>query len=52
MAFPDSWIYVLSEEGIQRVAYDDTEHYRVTRNFLDNPQRTFKILFAEEGNTE
>jgi predicted ATPase len=52
MAYPDSWIYVLGEDGIRKVAYADTEHYRVTRNFLDHPQRTFKILFADESDTE
>ena len=52
MAYPDSWIYVLREDGIRQVAYVDTEHYRVTRSFLDNPERTLKRLFTEESNTE
>lgn len=35
MAYPNSWIYVFSEAGIQRVAYEETEHYRVTKAFLN-----------------
>lgn len=49
MAYPDSWIYVLKDDGIRQMPYVDTEHYRVTSSFLDNPQRAFKILFAEDG---
>jgi hypothetical protein len=48
MAYPDARIYLLNNEGIQEVAYADTEHYLVTRGFLTNPQRTLSVLFAEE----
>lgn len=45
MAYPDAWIYEFSQSGIERVAYEDTEHYRITRNFLANPDRMMRILF-------
>lgn len=45
MAYPDAWIYEFSQSGIERVAYEDTEHYRITRSFLANPQRMMRILF-------
>ena len=32
----------------QEIAYRETEHYRVTRDFLNAPERFFKHLFAEE----
>lgn len=48
MAYPDSWIYLFSTEGIRRVEYTDTEHYLVTRGFLSNPKRTLDILLADE----
>jgi predicted ATPase len=48
MAYPDARIYLLDFEGIREVAYTDTEHYLVTRGFLSNPQRTLKILLADE----
>lgn len=45
MAYPGAWIYEFSQSGIARVAYEDTEHYRITRDFLANPQRMMRILF-------
>ncbi len=45
MAYPGAWIYSLSDTGLQRVDYDDTEHVRVTRAFLDDPDRMLRRLF-------
>jgi len=45
MAFPEAYIYSFSPKGIERIDYKDTEHYRVTRDFLTNPQRMLKLLF-------
>jgi len=44
LAYPDASIYHFSEEGIAPIAYEDTEHYIVTKGFLDDPQRMIKIL--------
>jgi len=45
MAFPNALLYRLGPNGIERVAYEDTEHYRITRDFLNSPERFFKTLF-------
>jgi predicted ATPase len=45
MAFPDAYIYQFSPSGIERVVYEETEHYRVTRSFLSNPERMMRVLF-------
>jgi len=45
MAYPKARIYRLGPDGIQPVAYEDTEHYRITREFLNSPERFFKTLF-------
>ncbi len=45
MAYPEATIYLFSTDGIERVEYTDTEHYRVTRDFLLRPQRMLDILF-------
>lgn len=45
MAYPNALIYRLGPNGIDRVAYEDTEHYRITRDFLNSPERYFKTLF-------
>lgn len=37
MGFPDAMIYEIQEDGIQQVAYKETDHYRITKTFLDNP---------------
>lgn len=47
MAYPDATIYQLSDQGIERVAYEDTEHYQVTRSFLTGRERYFREIFAE-----
>ncbi len=44
MAYPDAWIYRLGADGVQRIAYEDTEHFRVTRDFLADPQRMLRVL--------
>ena len=49
MAFPGARIYELSEEGIRTVEYRETEHYQLTKRFLDNPERMLRYLLEEEG---
>ena len=34
MAYPDALIYALTPDGLSEIAYRETEHYRVARNFL------------------
>ncbi|UNC93227.1 AAA family ATPase [Candidatus Contubernalis alkaliaceticus] len=47
MAYPHAKIYQLSEEGYSEVHYKETEHYRVTRNFLKDTERFLKYLLEE-----
>jgi len=47
MAFPDAEILEFSEDGIKRVNYRDTEHYKITKQFLDNPEKMLHYLFRE-----
>ncbi len=48
MAYPDSTIYECTSDGINEVAYEETEHFQVTRDFLMNRERMLKILFEVE----
>ena len=48
MAYPEARIYLFDREGIRETAYNETEHYLVTRGFLSNPRRTLDILLADE----
>ena len=45
MAFPDADILELSEEGIKSISYKETEHYIITKRFLDAPEKMFAELF-------
>jgi predicted ATPase len=38
MAYPDSLIYQCNPNGISEIAYQETEHFKVTRRFLSDPQ--------------
>jgi predicted ATPase len=46
MAYPGALIYYLGPDGMVRTAYEETEHYVITRDFLSAPERYFKTLFA------
>lgn len=47
MSYPNATIYSLKEEGIDEVKYTDTEHFVVTKNFLNTHERMLKILMDE-----
>ena len=47
MAYPQARIYQLTPEGIAETAYQDTEHYAVTRAFLQNPGKMLDVLLEE-----
>ncbi len=48
LAYPGASLYQLEGEGIYPIAYADTEHYMLTRDFLNNPGRFFRYLFSTE----
>ncbi len=47
MAYPNAWIYQVSPRGLERVAYEDTEHYEITRNFLNRNKDMMAQLLGE-----
>lgn len=47
MAFPGARIYELSGTGIRPVEYQETEHYQLTKRFLDDPERMLRYLLEE-----
>jgi predicted ATPase len=47
MAYPHSYIYLLTEKGIKRVNYEDTDHYRITRDFLNRHEKMMHYLLSE-----
>ncbi len=47
LCYPDCEIFSLDGERIRLVKAEETEHYRITREFLENPERYFRHLFGE-----
>jgi predicted ATPase len=47
MAYPGATIYQLDETGIREIAYEETEHYQVTRDFLNQRERMLRVLMEE-----
>lgn len=45
MAYPNAEILRFSEDGIAPVSYKQTEHYQITKQFLDAPERMLKMIF-------
>lgn len=48
MAYPNARIYLFSENGIREVAFEDTDHYRVAKDFLNHREQMLQVLFEEE----
>ena len=49
LGYPDAVLFGLDGDAIREIPYRETEHYLVTRDFLNSPERYFKHLFAVEG---
>ena len=48
VADPGAKILLLDENGITEVAYEETEHYSVTRSFLGNYKKMLRHLLEED----
>jgi predicted ATPase len=48
LAYPDAWIYQTTSTGLERVEYEDTDHYQVTRQFLNHRRTYLETLLAED----
>ena len=46
LAYPGAALFSLDGDGIEEIAYRETKHYLITRDFLNSPERFFKHLFA------
>ena len=47
MSYPGAAIYLLSEKGIERTEYRHTEHYILTRRFLNDPEGMLRTVFGD-----
>ncbi|MBQ9861208.1 MAG: AAA family ATPase [Clostridia bacterium] len=48
MAFPRATVYEFSSDGIRQVDYRNTDHYLVTKRFLNDPEGMVRQLLNEQ----
>lgn len=48
MAYPQAALLKFDERGIHPTEYKKTEHYQVSRAFLEKPQKMLRVLFSEQ----
>ena len=48
LSYPNARILFLSEEGIREVKYEETEHYMITKRFLNDHVRMVRQLLSED----
>jgi predicted ATPase len=44
MAYPNAWLYQITADGLKRIEYHETEHYIVSKRFLNDPEGQMKRL--------
>ena len=52
LGYPGATIYMFTEDKVARVPYTETEHYVVTRSFLNNPEGMLRELLADPPEDE
>ncbi len=50
MTLPNAQILEFSENGIKSVRYQETEHFQITKTFLDNPEKMIHYLLNDTDN--
>jgi len=48
LGYPDAWIYQTTSSGLERVEYEDTDHFQVTRSFLNRRQTFLDVLLEDD----
>ena len=48
LGFPGATIYLFAEEALTRTTYLETEHYQITKAFLDRPERMLDELLRTD----
>jgi len=48
MAYPGAWIYQLDENGPHRIEWEETEHAKLTKQFMNRPEAFLNALFEKD----
>ncbi|MFC0215609.1 hypothetical protein ACFFK0_24745 [Paenibacillus chartarius] len=46
--YPGAAIWHFTDTSVHPIAYEETEHYELTRDYLNNRERYYCMLFTEE----
>lgn len=49
MAFPNAEILEFTKDGIRKVSYQDTEHFKITKTFLESPEKMLHYLLNKDS---
>lgn len=49
MTFPNAQILEFSQDGIKETKYQDTEHFQITKSFLENPEKMLHYLLDDSN---
>jgi predicted ATPase len=52
LGYPGATIYLFTDRAIARVPYTETEHYVITKSFLDNPERMLRELLSDPSDED
>ena len=52
LSYPGAVLFSLDGDSIREIAYHESDHFRVTRDFLNSPERYFKHLFDTPSREE
>ena len=47
LSYPNAAIYRLDDSGIRKIDYEETEHYMVTKHFLNNYKEMIEMLLSK-----
>jgi predicted ATPase len=48
LSYPNAKIILFDDSGVREVPYEETEHYVITRDFLNNYPRRLEQLLADD----
>jgi predicted ATPase len=48
LAYPNAWIYQFGDHPPRRTSYTETEHYLITREFLEHTDWMLEVLLADD----
>lgn len=48
LAYPNATIYQFSDMGIIKVRYEETDQFRITRDFLNNHEKRLEQLLIDD----